>query len=138
MKLKISALTLGVTLSIAGGIGYSVFSTGSANTAQAEASQVLPEVDVVAPLLQTITQYQTYSGKIEAIESVEIRPLVAGAITAVHFKDGAQVKKGDPLFTIDTRLYEAAVARAEGEVASATAQFSYARTDAERAARLLP
>jgi membrane fusion protein, multidrug efflux system len=139
MKLKVSALALGVTLAIAGGIGYSVFSSDSANTAQADVAQaVLPEVDVAAPLMQTITQYQTYSGKIEAIESVEIRPLVAGAITEVRFKDGALVKKGDPLFTIDTRLYEAAVASAEGEVASATAQFAYARTDAERAARLLP
>lgn len=139
MKLKICALTLSVTLAIAGGIGYSVLYPAPANTAHAEDGQIaLPEVDVAPPVLQTITQYQTYSGKLEAIESVEIRPLVAGAITAVHFKDGAQVKKGDPLFTIDTRLYEAAVAQAEGAVASASAQYGYARTDAERAARLLP
>lgn len=139
MKLKLSALTLSVTLAIAGGIGYNVLSSSSTNIAHADDGQVaLPEVDVAPPVIQKITEYQTYSGKLEAIDSVEIRPLVAGAITAVHFKDGAVVKKGDPLFTIDTRLYEAAVASAEGEVASADAQLSYARTDAERAARLLP
>ncbi len=47
-------------------------------------------------------------GKLEEIDAVDVRPLVSGSITGVHFKDGAQVKRGDPRFTIDTRLYQGA------------------------------
>src|SRR5471032_567182 len=59
------------------------------------------EVDVATVVSKTITDYQNYSGRLEAVDKVEIRPLVPGTIVAVHFADGALVKKGDPLFTID-------------------------------------
>jgi membrane fusion protein, multidrug efflux system len=46
----------------------------------------------------TITDYQEYSGRIEAVEHVQVRPQVSDAIVAIHFEDGALVRKGDPLF----------------------------------------
>ncbi|WP_408387318.1 efflux RND transporter periplasmic adaptor subunit [Paraburkholderia sediminicola] len=96
-----------------------------------------PQVDVASVVVKTITDYQVYAGRIEAIDTVEIRPLVPGTIVAVHFKDGSLVKKGDSLFTIDPRPYIAEVDRAEGQLAAAQARNGYASTDAERAERLL-
>jgi multidrug efflux pump subunit AcrA (membrane-fusion protein) len=59
------------------------------------------EVDVATVISRPIIDWQVYSGRLEAIDAVEIKPLVPGTIVAVHFRDGALVKKGDPLFTID-------------------------------------
>jgi multidrug efflux system membrane fusion protein len=86
---------------------------------------------------KSITDYQEYSGRIEAINDVETRPLVSGTIVAVHFRDGAMVKKGDLLFTIDPRPYQAEVDRAAAQLASAESRSAYASTDWERAQRLL-
>ena len=95
------------------------------------------EVDVATVLSQTVTDWQSYSGRLEAIDRVDLRPLVPGTIVAVHFKDGALVKKGDPLFTIDPRPYQAEVDRAAAQLAAAKARAAYASTDAARADRLL-
>ena len=86
---------------------------------------------------KTITDWQSYSGRLEAVDKVDIRPLVPGTIVAVHFKDGALVKKGDPLFTIDPRPYVAEVDRAAAQLAAAQARNGYTSTDAARAERLL-
>ncbi len=95
------------------------------------------EVDVANVVSKSIIEWQNYSGRLEAIDKVEIRPLVPGRIVAVHFKDGAMVKKGDPLFTIDPRPYVAEVDRAAAQLAAAEARASYATSDATRADRLL-
>src|SRR6201996_3404914 len=95
------------------------------------------EVDVATVISRPIIDYQQYSGRLEAIDAVEIKPLVPGTIVAVHFKDGALVKKGDPLFTIDARPYQAEVDRAAAQVAAAKARAIYTATDAARADRLL-
>ncbi len=86
---------------------------------------------------KTITDYQNYSGRLEAVNKVDIRPLVPGTIVAVHFADGALVKKGDLLFTIDPRPYVAEVDHANAELAAAQARNGYTSTDAARAERLL-
>lgn len=96
-----------------------------------------PEVDVSAVVAKSITDLQQYSGRLQAVGSVDIRPLVSGTIVAVHFKDGAMVKKGDPLFTIDPRPYAAAVDQAAAQLVAAQARNGYASTDAARAERLL-
>ena len=95
------------------------------------------EVDVATVVSKTITDYQNYSGRLEAVDKVEIRPLVPGTIVAVHFADGALVKKGDPLFTIDPRPYVAQVDQAAAQLAAAQARSGYTSTDAARAERLL-
>jgi multidrug efflux system membrane fusion protein len=96
-----------------------------------------PQVDVAIVVVKSITDFQDYSGRLEAIDKVEIRPLVPGTIVEVHFRDGALVKKGDRLFTIDPRPYVAEVDRAAGQLAAAQARNGYTSTDAARAERLL-
>jgi len=128
--------TLGAV--VAAGLG--VFFTGRSHAViaapGADSAQAI-EVDVAQVTATTITDYQSYFGRIEAIDKVEIRPLVPGTIVGVHFSDGALVNKGDLLFTIDQRPYKAAVDRASGELAAARARNVYASTDAARAERLI-
>ncbi|MFM0123714.1 efflux RND transporter periplasmic adaptor subunit [Paraburkholderia sp. RL18-101-BIB-B] len=120
------------------GIGFTHGTTsGPLSVAQAADAPPATQVDVAVVLSQTITDWQSYSGRLEAIDHVEVRPLVAGTIIAVHFRDGALVKKGDPLFTIDPRPYQAEVDRASAQVAAAKARAIYTATDAARADRLL-
>lgn len=95
------------------------------------------EVDVATVVFKSISEWQSYSGRLEAVDKVDIRPLVPGTITAVHFKDGALVKKGDPLFTLDQRPYLAEVDRAAGQLAAAESRAGYTATDAARAQRLI-
>jgi multidrug efflux system membrane fusion protein len=103
------------------------------------AAQVMPsvEVDVANVISRTVTDWQSYSGRLDAVDRVEIKPLVSGTITAVHFKDGQLVKKGDPLFTIDPRPYAAEVDRAAAQLASAQARDVFTSTDLARAQRLI-
>lgn len=111
----------------------------SLSSAQAaEVSQVpKAEVDVATVVFKSISEWQSYSGRLEAVDKVDIRPLVPGTIVAVHFKDGALVKKGDLLFTLDQRPYLAEVDRAAGQLAAAESRAGYTATDAGRAARLV-
>jgi len=97
----------------------------------------VPEVDVAAVIEKTITDWQSYSGRLEAVEKVEVRPQVSGTIVSVNFKDGALVKKGDTLFVIDPRPYQAEVDRAAAQLAAAQAQAGYTQSDWERAQRLI-
>ena len=95
------------------------------------------EVDVAQVTATLMTDYQSYFGRTEAIDKVEIRPLVPGTIVGVHFNDGALVNKGDLLFTIDQRPFRAAVDHAAAELVAARARSTYASSDATRAERLL-
>ncbi|WP_084663653.1 efflux RND transporter periplasmic adaptor subunit [Pandoraea faecigallinarum] len=107
--------------------------------ASTPAAQVMPtvEVDVANVLSRTVTDWQSYSGRLDAIDRVDIKPLVSGTITAVHFRDGQLVKKGDALFTIDPRPYAAEVDRAAAQLASAKARDVFTSTDLARAQRLI-
>ncbi|MEM5399088.1 MULTISPECIES: efflux RND transporter periplasmic adaptor subunit [Paraburkholderia] len=96
-----------------------------------------PEVDVAPVLNRTITDWQTYSGRMAAVEKVEIRPQVSGTIVSVNFRDGALVKQGETLFVIDPRPYQAAVDQAAAQLAAAQARTGYAQSDWERAQRLI-
>lgn len=96
-----------------------------------------PVVTVAAPLQQEVTEWDDYIGRFEASRSVELRPRVSGEITAVHFRDGEIVRKGQPLFTIDPRPYRAALAEAQAGVATARSDLALARTELERARRLI-
>lgn len=109
----------------------------SANNPPPAAAAQLPEVDVAVVSQRRITDWQAYSGRLEAVQRAEIRPQVSGILTAVHFKDGGLVKKGDPLFTIDPRPYAAEVARAEAQLAAAEARNGYAANELARGERLL-
>ena len=101
------------------------------------APTIVPEVDVAAVIQKTITDWQSYSGRLEAVEKVAVRPQVSGTIVSVNFKDGALVKKGDTLFVIDPRPYQAEVDRTAAQLAAAQAQAGYTQSDWERAQRLI-
>src|SRR5471032_1524068 len=127
---------LAAELVIAGAGSTALLYGHGSRVSAAEAPPAAAEVDA-AYVVATITDFQSYSGRIEAIDKVDIRPLVPGTIVAVHFKDGSFVKKGDPLFTIDPRPYAAEVDRASAQLAAAQARNGYSATDAARAERLL-
>jgi multidrug efflux system membrane fusion protein len=105
-----------------------------ATAAPATASAVAPAVPVTVATVQPrkVTTWQEFSGRLEAVGRVQIRPRVAGAIQSVHFREGGLVKAGDLLVTIDPEPYEASVAEAEGQVASAQAKLELANTELER------
>lgn len=94
-------------------------------------------VDVAEVRQQDVTEWKQYSGHLEAVERVEVRPQVSGVLTAVHFKDGSLVRKGEALFTIDPRPFEAEVARAQAQLAGAEARAAYTSDDLARGQRLL-
>lgn len=104
----------------------------------ASAPAETPAIPVTVSVVESrdVTNWQQFSGRLEAVERVQIRSRVAGQIQAVHFREGALVKAGDPLFTIDPAPYQAAVAGAEAQVASAEAKVSLARTELERGRRM--
>ena len=104
--------------------------------ALAEDAPLLP-VSVTHPLTEHITTWDEYSGRFVAVKSVEVRPRVSGFIDKVNFIDGAVVKGGDLLFTIDQRPFTIAVESAKAEVARAAAQVTLTAADVERARPLL-
>lgn len=140
MLVQRKTLTIAISALIAlGGAAGVLVQHGAADIAGAQAATEAPAIEVdVAPVInKTITEWQSYSGRLDAIEHIQLRPLVSGTIVAVNVKDGGFVKKGDPLFTIDPRPYAAAVEKASAELAAAESRASYAATDAARAQRLI-
>jgi RND family efflux transporter MFP subunit len=103
-----------------------------AAAAPAEAS-----VTVALPLERRINQWDDYVGRFEASRSVEVRPRVSGQIVGVHFTDGAIVRQGQLLFTIDPRPFNASLAEARAGVATARSELALAETNLARARRLL-
>ncbi|WP_271412007.1 efflux RND transporter periplasmic adaptor subunit [Pseudomonas sp. Q1-7] len=135
---KTLAFAIGALIALGGAGGLAIHQgTPSIPSAQAAAEAPAVEVDVAPAIGRTISEWQSYSGRLEATEHIQLRPLVGGTIVSVHLKDGGLVKQGDLLFTIDPRPYQAAVERARAELAAAEARASYAATDAERARRLI-
>jgi RND family efflux transporter MFP subunit len=94
-------------------------------------------VTVARPLQKTITEWDEYTGRFAALDTVEIRARVSGFIDSIHFKDGQLVKQGDPLFDIDPRPYRLAVEQAKADVERAQAKLEIANLDVERAAPLV-
>ncbi len=95
-----------------------------------------PEVVVATPVQRDVVTYLTYTGVIEASETVELRARVQGFLESVNFKPGERVAKGDKLFVIDKRQYQAAVEQAEAAVRAAKAALAGAENDAALAREL--
>jgi len=96
-----------------------------------------PAVSVVQPIAREVIEWDEYIGRLESPETVEIRARVSGYLDKVHFKEGKEVKKGDLLFTIDRRPYQAEYDRAEADHQRAESQADLAKSDAERARNLI-
>jgi RND family efflux transporter MFP subunit len=95
-----------------------------------------PGVTVAPPLQQEVQDWDEFTGRIDAVESVEIRPRVSGYIDKVHFKSGQLIKKGDLLFTIDPRPFQAVLDRFEAEVQRAKTKLDLTKKELDRADRL--
>jgi multidrug efflux system membrane fusion protein len=113
--------------------------TGSGNAADATtaAAPVAVPVSVAVVEAKPITQWSEFSGRLEAVDRVEVRSRAAGAIQSVHFQEGAIVQKGDLLVTIDQAPYQAEVARAQANVTAAEARVSLASIELKRGQQLL-
>src|SRR6218665_658276 len=107
----------------------------AAATPAAEVPAVPVTVAAVEP--RNVSTWQDFSGRLEAVDRVEIRSRVAGAIQSVHFREGALVKKNDLLVKIDPAPYEAAVAQAQSLLASARAKLDLADTELARGEKLV-
>lgn len=94
------------------------------------------EVSVAQVVQHEITEWDEFTGRLEAPESVEIRPRVSGFIDTVNFDAGSMVQKGDVLFEIDSRPFEVEVRRLEAELAQAQANLERAANEASRGERL--
>ncbi|RYG86909.1 efflux RND transporter periplasmic adaptor subunit [bacterium] len=108
----------------------------AAEAAQA-ATPAGPPVSVAEVVQQEVHDSKEFTGRVEAVERVELRPRVAGYIESVRFREGAEVKKGDVLFVIDPRPYAATLKRAQAELARAKSGQRQALSERERATKLL-
>lgn len=95
-----------------------------------------PEVTVARVEMQSLQAFDDFTGRLAAVETVEIRPRVSGYIESIHFDEGAQVKAGDLLFAIDARPFQAEADRLEAELERARAELNLARSNHARGVRL--
>lgn len=96
-----------------------------------------PPVTVAQPVKRTVTDWDEFTGRFEAVEEVQVRARVGGFVDSVAFRDGAIVTAGDLLYVIDPRPFEAAALEAEGQLADARAKGELAKRDLERALSLV-
>jgi multidrug efflux system membrane fusion protein len=139
-KLSLRSGLLGGGALVASALGLAVLvavpssETRSNTPAQAQPAAVPVSVAVVEQ--RDVALWDEFSGRLEAVERVEVRSRVAGAIKAVHFREGALVKEGDQLITIDPEPYAAEVDRANAQVLAAEARLTLAQKEQDRARRL--
>lgn len=107
--------------------------------AQPQAAAPAPAVPVTVRTVssETVRVWSEFSGRLQAVDAAQIRPEVSGRITEVRFRDGQMVKAGDILFVIDPRPYEAAVAKAEANLATAQANVRFTKAEVDRATNLV-
>src|SRR5882724_6728374 len=91
-----------------------------------------PAVTVSRPLEREVIEWDEYTGRIEPVESVDLRARVSGLIESVPFKEGSNVRKGDLLFVIDERPFKAELESKTADVAKAQAQLAQAMSDFNR------
>lgn len=110
---------------------------GSNAAAQQAAAPPPPQVDVAQVVAKQVTEFDEFTGRFEAVDRVEIRPRVSGYISERHFSEGSEVNKGDVLFVIDPRPYEATFKHAKAQLDQARSQAVLAKSERERATKLL-
>jgi multidrug efflux system membrane fusion protein len=130
----LAAATVAALAALAGGALY--LRPLSAENKPAAAQPAAVPVPVVTLEETSVSLWDEFSGRLEAVERVDVRSRVAGAVKSVHFTEGALVKKDDLLMTIDPDPYAAEVDRAQAQVVAAQARLSYAKSEHQRAQRL--
>jgi RND family efflux transporter MFP subunit len=104
---------------------------------QAQKPPPPPAVTVAKPVQRTIVDHDEYVGRFVAVDAIEVRARVSGYLEKIHFQDGQIVKQGDPLFTIDRRPFENALAQARANLALARSNLTFAESDLARAQQLI-
>lgn len=118
-------------------VAMAIFSVGCSSSAQPKAGAPQPpEVSVAEVICKQIGDADAFTGRLEAVHAVEVRPRVSGYLQRVQFKEGEIVREGNLLFQIDARPFQAEVDRLKGELSQARAQRSRAQSDFDRAERL--
>lgn len=120
-----------------GAMLLSVLLAGCDNGVAQNAVPQAPAVSAADVVVKSISQWDSFNGRIEAVESVQLRPRVSGYIDKVNYTDGQEVKKGEVLFTIDDRTYRAALEQAQAALARAKTQANLARSEANRTDKLI-
>ncbi len=119
------------------GVGIlTIFLTAGGCKKKSAPPQTPLPVNVVTAVEKEVNEWDEFTGRLEAVESVEIRPRVSGYITEIHFEAGAIIKKGDLLYVIDPRPYQADFDRAAAEVERMQAQVKLAQIELDRAKEL--
>lgn len=138
-RLNPTTIGLGLTsLTGVAAVAVVLFGSGASNAEAphaAAAPQATP-VSVATVASTEVAAWHEFSGRLEAVERVDVRSRVAGAVQSVHFREGALVQRGDLLITIDPAPYAAEVERAEAQVAAAQARVNHTRIEMDRAQRL--
>ncbi len=135
---RLQAMTA-ISFAVLAAIGTAGYLGLHSQRVQADVPAASPAVAVSAAVVQQqdVKTWSSFSGRLEAVERVELRSRVAGAIQSVHFREGALVKAGEVLITIDPAPYQAEVDRTSAQVMAAQSQLVYARGEQERATRML-
>jgi len=103
----------------------------------APAAMPRPTVEVVRPVVRDIVDWDEFTGRLEAIESVDVRARVSGLLESIHFEDGEEVEQGQLLFVIDPRPFQAELDARVADVQVAEAARNFARSNLERGRKLL-
>ena len=119
-------------------LALSAMLVSSCSRADAQSSNAPPppKVTVAEVVSREVTEWDEFTGRLEAVNSVAVRPRVSGYVSAIRFDEGAMVKKGDLLFEIDARPFQAEVDRLRAELMRVEATVRRAQNDLERAQRL--
>jgi len=133
-RIQIVAATIAALAVFSGGAFYLVSSNAETKPAAA-APQALP-VPVAVIEQHEVSTWDEFSGRLEAVERVDVRSRVAGQVKSVHFTEGALVKAGELLMRIDPDPYAAEAERAQAQVVAAQARLAYAKSEHQRARRL--
>jgi multidrug efflux system membrane fusion protein len=136
MKKKILFGSTALAVAVASAIWLSSGGTPS-HAAEPTAAPPAPEVTVAQVLLRPVSDTNAFTGRIQAVDTIQIKPRVSGYVDSIHFREGATVKKGDLLFTIDPRPYRAEVDRLAANLAQARAESKNADANAARGTKLV-
>jgi multidrug efflux system membrane fusion protein len=135
---RLAIRPMAAALGLAGLVAFNLTGCGpSASQAAAPAAPAGPPVTAATVVERSVKETQEFSGRLEAVERVDIRARVGGFITSVNFKPGSMVNKGDVLFVIDTRPFQAEANRAEANAVSARSKADLARLELTRAQKLV-
>lgn len=124
-------------LGLAVGVVFVLFGLAGCSESNVTQAPAAVPVHVATVTTEDVTDWDIFTGRFEAIDSVKLRPRVSGYIDAVKFVEGKEVKKGDILFVIDQRPYRVQFEQAQAELARARAQRELAKTELARTRKLL-